>query len=84
LWTVMVSQNAKKEAHVDNSARRENFKLSDEAWTRHCMKSELISNSAARPDKSKSMLSAIVDNDASYKRMTTGDGVNIHELLRSL
>jgi hypothetical protein len=42
------------------------------------------SNSAVRPDKSRSMLAAMIDNEESFKKMTTGDGDNILELLRSL
>jgi len=58
--------------------------LSDEVWARHCAKNERISNSAVRPDKSKSMLAAMVDNEERFEKITTGDGKNVVELLRSL
>jgi len=58
--------------------------LTDEVWARHCSKNERISNSAVRSDKSKSMLAAMIDNRASFEKMTTGDGKNVLEVLRSL
>ena len=58
--------------------------LTDEVWARHCSKNERMSNSAVRPDKNKSMLAAIVDNRESFEKMTTGDGKNVIEVLRSL
>jgi len=62
----------------------EEYVLTDEVWARHCTKNERISNSAVRPDKSKSMLAAMIDNEGSFEKMTTGDGKNVVELLRSL
>jgi len=62
----------------------EDYVLTDEVWARHCSKTERISNSAVRSDKSKSMLAAMVDNRASFEKMTTGDGKNVLEVLRSL
>jgi hypothetical protein len=61
-----------------------NHVLTDEVWTRHCTKNERISNSAVRPDKSKSMLAAMIDNEGSFEKMTTGDGKNVLEVLRGL
>jgi len=58
--------------------------LTDDVWARHCSKRERISNSAARPDKSKSMLEAMIDNEENFKSMTTGDGDNVLELIRNL
>jgi hypothetical protein len=69
---------------VNKSVLHEDHILTDEVWARHCSKTERMSNSAVRPDKSKSMSAAIVDNEKSFERMTTGDGKNVLELLRSL
>jgi len=62
----------------------EKYVLTDEVWARHCSKNERISNSAVRPDKSKSMLAAMVDNYENCVTMTTGDGDNVLELMRNL
>jgi hypothetical protein len=62
----------------------EKYVLTDETWARHCAKNERISNSAVRPDKSKSMLAAMIDNEGNFEKTTTGDGKNVVEFLRSL
>lgn len=69
---------------MDGSVLHEEYVLTDEVWTRHCSKTKRISNSAVRPDKSKSMLSAMIDNEEDFKSMTTGDGDNVLELIRNL
>lgn len=69
---------------MNSPTSQEEYVLSDEAWERHCSKPMGRSNSAVRPDKSRSMLAAMIDNEESFKKMTTGDGDNILELLRSL
>lgn len=69
---------------MSNTALYKDHVLTDDVWERHCSKTERISNSAVRPDKSKSMLAAMVDNYESFKSMTTGDGDNVLDLIRSL
>ena len=69
---------------MDATVPLEKRKLSPEAWARHNTKKELISNSAVRPDKSKSMLAAIVDDEKNFADMKTGDGDNVLELIRNL
>lgn len=69
---------------MDGSALHEKYVLSDEVWARHCSKTNRISNSAVRPDKNKSMLAALIENEDSFRSMTTGDGDNVLELLREL
>jgi hypothetical protein len=69
---------------MESSVTEEKNILTDEVWVRHCSKSERISNSAVRPDKSKSMLAAIIDNEGNFVKMKTGDGDNILDLLRRL
>jgi hypothetical protein len=75
---------AEGKVRMSNSIPLEERKLSPEAWARHSSKKELISNSAVRPDKSKSMLAAIVADEKDFADMKTGDGDSVLELIRNL